>query len=168
MQTQTQRMNPLNRKLVGALLIILATCFGSKLNAQQMSTFDAHLQSLSAQNREQLKSLAYDEQATAVISSSGIKVLGKGAAQVLDVNASDLARLNFNDAVLSQVKFIRIRINTSSDLALSLDLGGAAALKQLSNVMVMSAVDANEAQIADSILGAPKGVSISYSISIPN
>jgi hypothetical protein len=66
------------------------------------------------------------------------------------------------------VKFIRIRINSSSDLALSLDLGGAAALKQLSNVMVMSAVDANEAQIADSILGAPKGVSISYSISIPN
>jgi hypothetical protein len=138
------------------------------LKAQQVSTFDAHLQSLSAQNREQLKSLAYDEQATAVISSSGIKVLGKGAAQVLDVNASDLARLNFNDAVLSQVKFIRIRINSSSDLALSLDLGGAAALKQLSNVMVMSAVDANEAQIADSIQGAPKGVSISYSISIPN
>ena len=168
MQTQKQRMNPLNRKLVGALLIVLATCFGSKLKAQQVSTFDAHLQSLNVQDREQLKALAYDEQSIAVISSSGIKVLGKGAAQVLDVNASDLARLNFNDAVLSQVKFIRIRINSSSDLALSLNLDGAAALKQLSNVMVMSAVDANEAQIADSILGAPKGVSISYSISIPN
>ena len=168
MQTQKQRMNPLNRKLVGALLIVLATCFGSKLKAQQVSTFDARLQSLNVQDREQLKALAYDEQSIAVISSSGIKVLGKGAAQVLDVNASDLARLNFNDAVLSQVKFIRIRINSSSDLALSLNLDGAAALKQLSNVMVMSAVDANEAQIADSILGAPKGVSISYSISIPN
>ena len=100
MQTQKQRINPLNRKLVGALLIVLATCFGSKLKAQQVSTFDAHLQSLNAQDREQLKALAYDEQSIAVISSSGIKVLGKGAAQVLDVNASDLARLNFNDAVL--------------------------------------------------------------------
>jgi hypothetical protein len=168
MQTQKQRRNPLNRKLIGALLIVLATCFSSKLKAQQVSTFEAHLQSLSAQNREQLKSLAYDEQATAVISSSGIKVLGKGAAQVLDVNASDLARLNFNDAVLSQVKFIRIRINSSSDLALSLNLDGATALKQLSSVMVMSAVDVNADQIAKSVMGAPKGVSISYSISIPN
>lgn len=168
MQTQKQRRDPLNRKLIGALLIVLATCFGSKLKAQQVSTFDAHLQSLNAQDREQLKALAYDEQSIAVISSSGIKVLGKGAAQVLDVNASDLARLNFNDAVLSQVKFIRIRINSSSDLELSLNLGGAAALKQLSSVMVMSAVDVNADQIAESVMGAPKGVSISYSISIPN
>lgn len=168
MQTLKQRRNPLNRKLVGALLIVLATCFGTKLKAQQVSTFDAHLQSLKAQDREQLKALAYDEQSIAVISSSGIKVLGKGAAQVLDVNASDLVRLNFNDAVLSQVKFIRIRINNSSDLALKLNLSGASALKELSTIMLMSAVDTNAAQITDSVTGAPKGVSISYSISVPN
>lgn len=168
MQTQKQRRNPLNRKLVGALLIVLATSFSTKLKAQQVSTFDAHLQSLNAQDREQLKALAFDEQSIAVISSSGVKVLGKGAAQVLDVNASDLARLNFNDAVLSQVKFIRIRINSSSDLALKLNLSGASALKQLSTVMVMSAVDASAAQITDTVIGAPKDVSVSYSISIPN
>jgi len=168
MQTQNQRSNPLNRKLIGAMLIVLATCFGAKLNAQQASAFDAHLESLSASAREELHALAYDEQATALVSASGISVVGNGAAQVLDVNASDLAALNFNDAVLSQVKFIRVRINSASDLALNLNLSGAAALSQLSCVLVMSAVDATALQITDSVQGTPDGVSLCYSVSVPN
>ena len=126
MQTQKKRSNnPLNRNLVGALLIVLATCFGTKLNAQQASAFDAHLESLGASAREQLHALAYDEQATALGTAAGISVVGNGAALVLDVNASDLDALNFSDAALSQVKFIRIRINSTSDLALNLNLSGA-------------------------------------------
>jgi hypothetical protein len=87
---------------------------------------------------------------------------------VLDVNASDLAALNFSDGALSQVKFIRIRINSASDLALNLNLSGAAALSQLSCVLVMSAVDASAAQITDSVQGAPTGVALCYSVSVPN
>jgi len=168
MQTQNQRNNPLNRKLIGAMLIVLATCFGAKLNAQQASAFDAHLESLSASAREELHALAYDVQATALVSANGISVVGNGAAQVLDVNASDLAALNFNDAALSQVKFIRVRINSASDLALNLNLSGAAALSQLSCVLVMSAVDATALQITDSVQGTPDGVSLCYSVSVPN
>ena len=168
MQTQKKRLNPLNRKLIGAMLIVLATCFSNVLKAQQASAFDAHLQSLSSAAREQLHSLAYDEQTTAIASATGISVVGNGAAQVLDVNASDLAALNFNDAALSQVKFIRIRINSASDLALNLNLSGAASLSQLSCVLVMSAVDATAAQITDSVLGAPAGVAVCYSVSVPN
>jgi hypothetical protein len=168
MQTQKQRSNPLNRNLIGALLIVLATCFGAKLNAQQASAFDAHLESLDTSAREQLHALAYDEQATALATAAGISVVGNGAAQVLDVNASDLAALNFSDAALSQVKFIRIRINSASDLALNLNLSGSAALSQLSCVLVMSAVDASAAQITDSVQGAPTGVALCYSVSVPN
>ena len=168
MQTQNQRRSPLNRNLVGAMLIVLATSFGSELNAQQASAFDAHLESLSASAREQLHTLAYDEQATAIASATGISVVGNGDALVLDVNASDLAALNFSDAALSQVKFIRIRINSASDLALNLNLNGAAALRQLSCVLVMSAVDATAAQITDSVQGTPAGVALCYSVSVPN
>jgi len=168
MQTQKQRSNPLNRNLIGALLIGLATCFGTELNAQQASAFDAHLESLGASAREQIHALAYGEQATALAHASSISMVGNGAAQVLDVNASDLAALNFNNAALSQVKFIRIRINSASDLALNLNLSGAAALSQLSCVLVMSAVDASAAQITDSVQGAPTGVALCYSVSVPN
>ena len=165
MQTLQQRKtNPLNRKLIGAMLIVLATCFGAKLNAQQASAFDAHLQSLGASAREQLHALAYDEKATALATTSGISVVGNGAAQVLDVNASDLSTLNFNHAALSQVKFIRIRINSASDLALTLNLSGAAALSQLSCVLVMSTVDATAVQITDSVQGAPASVALCYKI----
>jgi hypothetical protein len=169
MQTQKKRTkNPLNRNLIGALLIGLATCFGTELNAQQASSFDAHLESLSASAREQIHALAYDEQATALANANGFSVVGNGAAQVLDVNATDLAALNFSDAALSQVKFIRIRINSASDLALNLNLSGAAALSQLSCVLVMSAVDATATQITDSVQGVPAGVTVCYSVSVPN
>ena len=168
MQTQNQLSNPLNRNLIGAMLIVLATCFGAKLNAQQASAFDAHLESLSASAREQLHTLAYDEQSTAIASATGISVVGNGDALVLDVNASDLAALNFSDAALAQVKFIRIRINSASDLALNLNLNGAAALSQLSCVLVMSAVEATAAQITDSVQGTPAGVAVCYSVSVPN
>jgi hypothetical protein len=169
MQSQKERMNnSFNRKLIGALLIVLATCFGSNLNAQQANAFDAHLESLSSSAREQLHSLAYDEQTTALATSNGISVVGNGDAQVLDVNASDLSTLNFNDAALSQVKFIRVRINSASDLALNLNLSGASALSQLSCILVMSAVDATAIQITDSVQGAPSGVALCYSVSIPN
>ena len=169
MQTQKKRTkNPLNRNLVGALLIVLATCFGTELNAQQASAFDAHLESLDDASREQIHALAYDEQTTALANAAGISVVGNGAAQVLDVNASDLAALNFNNSALSQVKFIRIRINSASDLALNLNLSGAAALSQLSCVLVMSSVDASAAQITDSVQGVPAGVAVCYSVSVPN
>ena len=169
MQTQKKRTSyPLNRNLFGALLIVLATCFGTKLNAQQAGAFDAHLESLGASAREQIHALAYDEQTTALANAAGISVVGNGAAQVLDVNASDLAGLNFNNAALSQVKFIRIRINSASDLALNLNLSGAAALSQLSCVLVMSAVDATATQITDSVQGVPAGVAVCYSVSVPN
>jgi uncharacterized membrane protein len=169
MQTQKKRTkNPLNRNLVGALLIVLATCFGTKLNAQQASAFDAHLETLGASAREQIHALAYGEQATALANATGISVLGNGAAQVLDVNASDLAAINFSYAALSQVKFIRIRINSASDLALNLNLSGAAALSQLSCVLVMSAVEATATQITDSVQGVPAGVAVCYSVSVPN
>jgi hypothetical protein len=168
MQTQNQRSNPLNRNLIGALLIVLATCFGTKLNAQQASAFDSHLETLGASAREQIHALAYDEQTTALAHASSISVVGNGAAQVLDVNASDLAALNFNNSALSQVKFIRIRINSASDLALNLNLSGAAALSQLSCVLVMSAVDATATQITDSVQGVPAGVAVCYSVSVPN
>ena len=169
MQTQKKRTkNPLNRNLVGALLIVLATCFGTKLNAQQASAFDAHLETLGASAREQIHALAYDEQASALANANGFSVVGNGAAQVLDVNATDLAALNFSDAALSQVKFIRIRINSASDLALNLNLSGAAALSQLSCVLVMSAVEATAVQITDSVQGTPAGVALCYSVSVPN
>ena len=168
MQTQKKRLNPLNKNLVGSLLIVLATSFGSELDAQQASAFDAHLESLSASARDQINALAYDEQATALVSAAGISVVGNGAAQVLDVNASDLSTLNFSDAALSQVKFIRIRINSASDLALNLNLSGAAALSQLSCVLVMSAVEATAVQITDSVQGSPAGVALCYSVSVPN
>jgi len=69
---------------------------------------------------------------------------------------------------LSQVKFIRIRINSASDLALNLNLSGAASLSQLSCVLVMSAVEATAAQITDSVQSAPVGVTLCYSVSVPN
>ncbi len=169
MQPKKERMNDsFNRKLICALLIVLATCFGKNLNAQQASAFDAHLESLSASAREQIHALAYNEQATALATSNGISVVGNGDAQVLDVNASDIATLNFNDAALSQVKFIRVRINSSSDLALNINLSGAAGLSQLSCILVMSAVDATAIQITDSVQGAPSGVALCYSVSVPN
>jgi hypothetical protein len=168
MQTpQQQKTNLYNKRLIGLMLIMAVFCLNGPLNAQLVS-FDSHLSALDDASREQIHALAFGEQATALANATGISVVGNGAAQVLDVNASDLAALNFSDAALSQVKFIRLRINSASDLALNLNLSGAAALSQLSCVLVMSAVDATATQITDSVQGVPAGVAVCYSVSVPN
>jgi hypothetical protein len=167
LQIEKQRNNPFYKKTFGAMLIVIAMFLSSNLRAQQASAFDTYLESLSDSARNQIRALAYDEQATVLVSAAGISLVGNGVAQVLDVNASDLSTLNFNDMALSQVKFIRIRINSASELALNLDLSGASALSHLSFVLVMSAVDATAAQITDSVQGIPSGVPLCYSVSVP-
>ncbi len=153
------------RKL--CVLLLLTALFSSPIRAQQLLPFDTHLQSLSTADQVQLHALAFDEQTTAVASSSGISVAGNGAARVLDVGVADVNSVQWNDPVLAQVSLVRIRVDAATDLSASLDLSGISALNQLSCLLVLSTVDATAVQLSAMVHQLPAGVAACYSVSIP-
>jgi len=87
---------------------------------------------------------------------------------VLDFNINNFNNVNFNDALLSNVQLIKIRLNSATDFSQVLDLTAASALTQLNCVLLLSSVNATATQLDAVLQNLPTNVSTCYSISIPN
>ena len=147
---------------------IILCCSITKMDAQQAISFDDHLSSLSETERVHLSELAFNEQTTAYVTSSGINVAGAGVALLLEVNAADFSTINFTDASLVHVELMRIRVNSNEELSLLYNFSGASGLSDLRCVLVLTNVEATANQLDNMVQGLPSQIAKCYSISIPN
>jgi len=137
------------------------------LLSQQAVAFDNHLSSLVENERAHLNELAFNEQTTAFVNSSGTIVVGTGTPTIIDVNAADFSFIDFSSVSLLQVELIRIRVNTNEELTQVFNCSSAAGMNQLKCVLVVCSLDVTASQLINMIQGLQENVTACYSISVP-
>lgn len=150
-------------------MLIAAFSLSSFLgHAQKIPTVQNYLAGLSAADQQTVNSLMNSAQPTAAVTANGLRVFGSGSATVLDFNINNFNSVNFNDALLSNVQLIKIRLNSIADFSQVLDLSAASVLSQLNCVLLISSVNATTVQLNSVLQNVPTNVSTCYSVSIPN
>jgi hypothetical protein len=137
------------------------------LLSQQAVAFDTHLLNLVENERTHLTELAFNEQTTAFVNSSSTNIVGIGSATTIDVNAADFSFIDFTSVALSQVEFIRIRVNNNEELSQTFNCTSAASLGQLKCVLVECSLDIAASQLINMVQGLQENVTACYSISVP-
>lgn len=121
-----------------------------------------------ALGNDSLTQAVYGLNPSAYGSSSGIELTEDGPAQVLKFKASDFNALNFNDALLNEVRTVVIRFNEESLLDDIYDGALLAGMENLNTVVILCAVDVSSSRASSVVLNnLPTGVNSYYVVSIP-
>jgi hypothetical protein len=162
-------MKRMKNKWMSVVMLIAALSLSSLFaKAQNVTLVQDYLSGLSTADQQTMNSLMNDAQPTAAVTANGLSVFGGANATVLDFNINNFNNVNFNDALLSNVQLIKIRLNSATDFSQVLDLTAASALTQLNCVLLLSSVNATATQLDAVLQNLPTNVSTCYSISIPN
>ena len=153
--------------------VIMFLCFSTKGFAQETVVFDYKSLLAKTQDKERkndlmkMQSLATDLLPSISIVDGKVQRFGDSDAISIETDAKSFSDIKNLKGLTADVKILKIKLNSSSDLSSKFNLESLKNIESLEYVYIICPFDATASQVSNLLTGTNNNVTVIYTASLP-